>query len=515
MTAFVTAIDQFAASQPDAIALSLGARRQSYRQLAEASNRVAAALLEAGLPRGTRIGLLDHNSIEFIEALVGICKAACVPVGINSRLAGPELQYIVRDARMPFLLVGPDHVALLESIAPALEGVKFISLGGAHSSWPAYTDWRDSSDPQALLCLPSSDDDLLQLYTSGTTGQPKGACHTLGAWSHWGDMCRSAGWGCYDSDTVMLACMPLFHIAALGTSLIALESGGRVVLMRRFEPQACLELIEREQATDTIMAPAVIAALLAAPAIEQASLGSLRQLCYGAAPISEALLAQVRAKFSCRLTQLYGMTENLGLSCFLAHEDHAPALGKLRSCGRSYAGSEMRIVGEDGESLPPGETGEVVVRSPILMRGYFRNATATCEALRDGWLHTGDAGYLDEDGYLFIRDRLKDMIISGGENVYPAEVENALAAHSGVAEVAVIGIPDEHWGEKVMAVVVARTGHEVTLESLRSEARKHIAGFKLPTAIEFVDALPRNASGKVLRRQLRDLHWQGHDRQVS
>ncbi|HEU0224536.1 MAG TPA: AMP-binding protein, partial [Steroidobacteraceae bacterium] len=406
--------------------------------------------------------------------------------------------------------------ALVEAIEPRIRGTTAIlALQGGHARWPDYAAWRDAARQAGGLRLPRPDEDLLQLYTSGTTGQPKGACHTLAAWSAWGGMCVRAGWGRYDPETTMLVCMPLYHIAALGTSLLALQSGARVVLQRRFEPGDCLDAIERERVTDTLLAPAIIQVLLAAPDIAARDLGSLRQLLYGAAPVSEALLARLRARLQCRLVQLYGMTENLGLSTFLAAAEHDPALGRLRSCGRAYAENEMRIVDPRGRELPRGEIGEVLLRGPTLMRGYWGDEPATRRALGAGWLHTGDAGRLDEHGFLFLMDRVQDMIVTGGENVYPAEVENALAGHPGVLEAAVIGVPDERWGEAVKAVIVGRDGAQPPLDSLREHAGTRIAAYKLPLSVDYVDALPRNASGKVLRRQLREPYWSGHDRRVS
>lgn len=513
---FVTAIDEWALCSPDAVAIRYEGRDTTYAALSAGTRRVAQALIAAGHSRGTRIGLLDLNSERFLEAFVGTAKAACVPVGINSRLAAAELEYVIRDAGIRLLLVGPDHHALVDSIEERIGArTPIIALQGGHPRWPDYRDWRDSQPALAPGQTPAPDDDLLQLYTSGTTGHPKGACHTLRAWAAWGDICAAAGWGRYTPDTCMLVCMPLYHIAALGTSLLALQHGARVVLMRRFEAAACLELIERERVTDTLLAPTIIQALLASPAAERRDLSSLRQLLYGAAPISEALLGQLRRRLSCRLVQLYGMTENLGLSTFLAPEDHDPARGRLRSCGSPYRENELRIVDPQGRALPAGSIGEVIVRGPTLMRGYWHNEPATREALADGWLHTGDAGYLDDQGWLFLLDRVQDMIIRGGENVYPVEVENALAGHPDVAEVAVIGIPDERWGEAVKAVVVPRVGATPRLESLRAHAARHIASYKLPVSIDVVDALPRNASGKVLRRQLRDSYWAGRDRYVG
>ena len=516
MQSFVTAIDEHARACPGAVAIRHEGRDTRYSELAAGSNRVANALIAAGGARGSRIGLLDLNSERYLEAFIGAAKAACVPVGINSRLAGPELEFVIRDARMPLVLAGHDHYALVEAIEDRLpEQTVIVALHGGHARWPDYRAWRELHTPGPSTRTPGPDDDLLQLYSSGTTGHPKGACHTLRAWSAWGAMCANAGWGRYTQDTSMLACMPLHHIAALGTSLLALQFGARVVLMRRFDAAGCLDAIERERITDTILAPAIIQALLAAQESGQRDLSSLGQLLYGAAPISESLLERLRGRLSCRLVQLYGMTENLGLTTFLSAADHDPAHGRLRSSGRPYAENELCVVEPGGQRLPPGSIGEVLVRGPTLMRCYWANESATRAALADGWLHTGDAGYLDDQGWLFLLDRVQDMIISGGENVYPAEVENAIAGHPGVAEVAVIGVPDECWGETVKAVVVPKDGATPDLESLRAHAAKCIASYKLPATVDFTDALPRNASGKVLRRRLGEPYWTGRDRRIS
>jgi len=512
---FVTAIHNHARRHAAAVAVRHEGGDASYAALAAATDAVAGALVGDGHPRGARIGLLDLNSLEIIEAFIGAARASCVPVGINSRLAAAELEYVVRDARMPALLVGRDHYALVEAIEPRIRGTTAImALHGGHARWPDYAAWRGARHAAGPR-LPGPDDDLLQLYTSGTTGHPKGACHTLAAWSAWGEMCVHAGWGRYGADTTMLVCMPLYHIAALGTSLLALQSGARVVLQRRFEPAACIGAIERERVTDTLLAPAIVQALLAMPDVAARDLKSLRQLLYGAAPISEALLARLRARLQCSLVQLYGMTENLGLSTFLAAAAHDPALGRLRSCGRAYAENEMRIVDPGGRELPRGEIGEVLVRGPTLMRCYWGDEPATRRTLAGGWLHTGDAGRMDQHGFLFLMDRVQDMIVTGGENVYPAEVENALAGHPGVLEAAVIGVPDERWGEAVKAVIVGRDGAQPPLDSLREHAGTRIAAYKLPLSVDYVDTLPRNASGKVLRRQLREPYWAGQDRRVG
>jgi fatty-acyl-CoA synthase len=513
---FVTAIDAFARTAPDSVAIRHEGSDTNYAALVAGSDRVAAALISERHPRGARIGLLDLNSERFLEAFIGAGKAACVPVGINSRLATAELEYVVRDAGMRLLLVGRDHYGLVESIERRIgDGTVIVALHGGHPRWPDYAAWRDAAPAVPSTRLPEAGDDLLQLYTSGTTGKPKGACHTLAAWSAWSGMCANAGWGRYGSRTSMLVCMPLYHIAALGTSLLALQCGARVVLMRRFEPAACLEQIESERVTDTLLAPAIIQALLALPAAATRDLTSLSQLLYGAAPIAGALLARLRERLDCRLVQLYGMTENLGLSTFLAAADHDPACGRLQSCGRPYVENELRIVDPEGMDVPAGVIGEVLVRGPTLMRCYWRDDAATQAALADGWLHTGDAGCLDRDGWLYLMDRVQDMIVTGGENVYPAEVENALAGHPSVLEVAVIGVPDERWGEAVKAMVVLRAGARADAAPLLEHAATRIASYKLPQSFDFIDTLPRNASGKVLRRVLREPYWAGRDRRVG
>jgi len=487
----------------------------NYGELTGRSGRVAAALA-ACTRRGDRIALLELNSPAFLEVVLGATEASCVPVPINTRLAAPEIAYIVNNSGARILFVGEEHYAVIESLEGQLpEGMVVIAMqGGGLPGWLDYQAWRDAAQPGARSRPPAEDDDLTQLYTSGTTGHPKGAFHSLRNWNAWIRTCRESGWGQYGPDTTMLVVMPMFHIAALGTALLALVQGARVVILRRFDPRHTLETIEAERVTDTLLAPAIVHALLGHPEFGQQDLSSLRCICYGAAPMPPSVLAEVRARTDCKLVQVYGMTENLGLSTSLGPAEHDPALGKLASCGRPYAGTDLRIVDAEGRELPRGETGEIVVRGPTNFKGYWQDPQATATTLRGGWLHTGDAGYQDEDGFVFILDRVKDMIISGGENIYPVEVENALGAHPEVAEVAVIGVPDPRWGEAVKAVVVRKTGSALQAEELIAFARERIARYKLPRSVDFVNALPRNATGKLLRRTLREPYWAGHTRRV-
>jgi acyl-CoA synthetase (AMP-forming)/AMP-acid ligase II len=487
----------------------------SYGELIERCARVAAALHERTRP-GERIGLLELNSPAFLEVVLGATEASCVPVPINTRLAPPEIAYIIKNSGARTLFVGQEHYAAIESLAGQLpEDIVIIAMQGAGApGWLDYEAWRDASRPDARARPPADDDDLTQLYTSGTTGHPKGAFHSLRNWNAWIRICRESGWGEYSPDTIMLVVMPMFHIAALGTALLALVQGARVVILRRFDPRHTLVTMEAERVTDTLLAPAIVHALLGHPEFGRQDLSSLRSICYGAAPMPPSVLEEVRARTDCKLVQVYGMTENLGLSTSLGPAEHDPALGKLASCGRPYAGTDLRIVDAEGRELPPGETGEIVVRGPTIFKGYWQDPEATAATLRGGWLHTGDAGYQDEDGFVFILDRVKDMIISGGENIYPVEVENALAVHSAVAEVAVIGVPDSRWGEAVKAIVVLKPGSTVEADDLIAFARERIARYKLPRSVEFVKSLPRNATGKLLRRTLREPYWAGHARRV-
>jgi acyl-CoA synthetase (AMP-forming)/AMP-acid ligase II len=292
-------------------------------------------------------------------------------------------------------------------------------------------------------------------------------------------------------------------------------AGAELVITRDADPAEILELIEGQGITHAFLVPAVINFLLQHPACKGTDFSSLSTILYGASPIPEKLLKSAIETFACDFVQAYGLTETTGAVALLPPLDHVSGGPRLRACGLPVFGAEVRTVDAHGEDCPIGEVGEIIVRGGMVMRGYWNRADATAEAIRDGWFHSGDAGYFDEDGYLYIHDRVKDMIVSGGENVYPAEVESALFAHEGVADVAVIGVPDERWGEAVKAVVVRKEGSKVSDRDLIDACRSRIAGFKTPRSVDFVDELPRNPTGKVLKRELREKYWAGRDRGVN
>jgi acyl-CoA synthetase (AMP-forming)/AMP-acid ligase II len=319
----------------------------------------------------------------------------------------------------------------------------------------------------------------------------------------------------YEVGDVVLGAMPFFHVAGVNIALIAMASGASTAVVRDFSPIIVLDLIAREKVNHAFLAPAIIMMLMQAPEMATADLTSVKTLAYGASPIAEDLLVKARAKFKCEFVQLYGMTETSGAGTLLADEAHDPALSKLRSCGKVWPGIELKIVDVDGSESPTGAVGEVILRAPIVMKGYWNKPEETLRTIRDGWMHTGDAAYMDRDGFVFIYDRVKDMIVTGTENVFPAEVENAIFGHPNVADVAVIGVPDEKWGEAVKAFVVTKPGAPADSTSIIAWARERIAGYKVPKTIDFVESIPRTITGKILRRELRKPYWDGRDRMVS
>jgi long-chain acyl-CoA synthetase len=353
------------------------------------------------------------------------------------------------------------------------------------------------------------------MYTSGTTGLPKGVM--LSHANICGAAAVAADWGLSPAATA-LVCMPLFHMSGTSWGLVALYRGSRLVLLRDPEPAAVLTAMGSEGVTHALLVPAVIAMLLAHPACATTDFSALELVLYGGSPISVELLTAGMDRLGCRFLQLYGLTESTGLATMLTPEDHVSDTRErlLRSVGRPGPGVQLSIVDPDtGRPVRVGDVGEVWLRGDNVMRGYWGNQEATDDTVRDGWLRTGDAAYLDEDGFVFLHDRVKDMIVSGGENVYPAEAERVLRQHPAVADLAVIGVPDDRWGETPKAVVVPVPGSAVTEAELLEFVRERLAHYKCPTSVDFVDELPRNATGKVLKRALREPYWAGQARRVN
>jgi long-chain acyl-CoA synthetase len=509
-----------AQARPDATVWEFEGRETSFAAFDRHTNQVANSLIALGLETGDRIGYLGKNSDAFFEIMFGAAKAGVVMAPINWRLAPPEIAYIVRDAGAKVLFVGPEFIDQARGLISHFEKPPVIIAleGGAHD-WRVFADWRDSQstvDPKTPV---GWEDVALQLYTSGTTGRPKGAMlsHRAILGLRRAPGASEIAWNRWTSDDVSLVAMPVFHIGGAGWGVLGVYNGARGVIAREFDPNRVLDFIENHRISKMFMAPSAMQIVVRQPRAREVDYGRLKYLMYGASPIPLDLLRECMEVFGCGFVQMYGMTETCGTIVALPPEDHDPAGNpRMRSAGRPLPGVEVVILDEAGHRLPVGDVGEIATRSSANMTGYWNQPDATAKTLdADGWLRTGDAGYLDEDGYVFIHDRVKDMIITGGENVYPAEVENAIFGHPGVADVAVIGVPDERWGEAVKALIVKKSGAEPTPTEIIAWARERIAAYKAPKSIDFIDALPRNASGKILRRQLREPYWQGLDRRVS
>jgi acyl-CoA synthetase (AMP-forming)/AMP-acid ligase II len=504
------------AAQPDAVAMVFGERATNYRDLDRCASRVANGLVAEGFAPQTRIAVLDKNSDSFFEILFGAAKSNNVLVAINWRLAPAEIAYIINDAMAEILFVGEEYFSTVERILGDLKTVrKVIALTGAHAVWEPYHDWRDrqgESEPEVVL---SPSDVALQMYTSGTTGHPKGAQLTNANLLTIVPVLTTefARW---DESDVSLVCMPLFHIGGSGYALMGFYSGCKNVILRETVPAAILQAISLHRVTKAFMVPALLLFLLQTPGVEETDFSSLELLIYGASPIPLDLLRRSMETFKCGFAQTYGLTETSGGITWLPPEDHDPnGNEKMRSCGKPHSMAEIRIFDADGSAMPVGEVGEIACRSPQNMKGYWNLPQATASTIRGEWLYTGDAGYLDADGYLYIHDRVKDLIVSGGENIYPAEVESVLFGHPAIADVAVIGVPDDVWGEAVKAIVVKKPGAEVTEQEIIDYARERIAHYKSPRSVDFATALPRNPSGKILKRELRAPYWAGRERQVN
>jgi acyl-CoA synthetase (AMP-forming)/AMP-acid ligase II len=513
-------LDFFARERPEQLCIECGERRLSYREARRHADRLASALASAGHGRGERFAVLAKNCLEYPLFYQAGSKSGAVPVPLNYRLAPRELAYIVKDSGARLVIARGELIGAIDGVRKELGDVKtWVALDGPPpEGWIDYGEWLERQPEWKPTERGDAADDLYQMYTSGTTGRPKGAVLTHAAVAA-NLIQQLAALDTFPDDHVLVVA-PIYHAAAALTALGAITAGNSMVIHEDFSPPEVVRALSEGGVSRTTLVPAMIqACLVMVPDAAKREYPKLHTIVYGASPIAAEVLRKAIEVFRCDFTQGYGMTETTSALTFLSPADHRRALTEkpelLLSAGRPLPGTEIRIVDEQDQPVPVGTVGEIVARGDQLMRAYWNLPDATAEALRGGWLHTGDAGILDEEGFLFLQDRVKDMIVSGGENVYPREVENALFEHPAVADVAVLGVPDPKWGEAVKAIVVLRAGQQADADELISFCKERLAGYKRPRSVDFVGELPRNASGKVLKKELREKYWKGHDRRVS
>ena len=511
MLTFDGLIRHWAREKPDQVALEQDGEALTFAELDQRSRQIVAMLKAQGLAKGDRVAWLGKNARLYFELFYSAARMGVVMVPIGWRLAAPEIAYILGDtgAKLLFIDEGFDQLAA-KACGDMENPPKVIDTPTAQSGIAvAPADGFEGAGP---------DDPVLQLYTSGTTGNPKGAVLTNANLFSLRQPAEEAAqpWSSWDEDEAILVCMPCAHIGGTGLGIMAMAAGIRAIVQAEFTPDGVLDGFE-QGITRLFIVPAALQMVVQHPRAKDTDMSAVKYVMYGAAPIPLDLLREaVQTIPEAGFLQCYGMTETTGTIAMLPPEDHTlEGNQRMKSAGKAVPGAELKVVGEDGEELPRGEVGELLCKSPSNMQGYWNLPDATRGALKDGWMHAGDAAYMDEDGYVFIQDRIKDMIISGGENVYPAQVESAIYGHPAVGEVAVIGVPDATWGEAVKACVVPRPGSDVDPDDIIAYTRKRLAAFKAPKTVDVIEAMPRNASGKILRRELRAPYWADHDRQVN
>ena len=504
---------------PQRVAISFKGRRRTFREFAVRVARLAAALRGVGMAADDRVGMLALNSDRYLEYVMGVWWGGGVLNPVNIRWSAAEIAYSLNDCDTRILIVD-DHFADMAREVCALARTAPILI---HAGDGAPPTGMLSFDALIAAATPVPDagrggaDLACIMYTGGTTGFPKGVMQThLNIWSSC--LMRIAE-SAPLPDSAVLHAAPFFHVAGLGRALVQFIAGEAHVVIPAFDAGDVLEAIGTERVSDTLLVPTMIQAVLNHPDFARTDLTSLKRLTYGASPIPETLLDRLIASLpGIQLAHSYGMTEacpSISANSPSNHDEAGRKSGLYRSIGRGLPGLMLKVVDSDGKEVPRGTVGEIVVRGPNVMAGYWKKPEETAQAVRDGWLHTGDGAYMDAQGYLYIVDRIKDMIVSGGENVYSAEVESVIARHPAVAACAVVGIPHDIWGEAVHAVVVCKPGATLKEDDIRGHCRLFIAAYKCPKTVEFRAQLPLSAAGKVLKRNIRAPYWAGRQRKIN
>ena len=496
-----------------------GDRERTWAEFADRVVRLAGSLRELGACDGERVAIVALNSDRYLEYYYAVPWAGGIVVPVNIRLAVPEILQVLDDSGASVLVVDDTFAPLLPAIREKSGTVRQVLFAGEGETPPGTVAWEDAAVGDPVDDAAGASDDVYGLfYTGGTTGRAKGVMLTHGnIVSNAQNVIPPMR---YDESTCYLHVAPMFHLADCGSTFAVTMCAGRHAFVPKFDPAATVAAIDRFGVTHVLLIPTMVAMMIAEPAVRSSTLSSLDTILYGASPMPEAVMRAALETFpACGFIQGYGMTELSPLATFLERRYHTfegPDAGRLGSAGRAAHTVEVRVVDEHGVEVPRGEIGEILVRGPMVMKGYYNQPELTAKAVRDGWMHTGDAARMDEDGFVYIVDRIKDMIVTGGENVYSAEVENAVHEHPGVAMCAVVGIPHDELVEAVHAIVVPKDGHALEPDEIIAHCHELVAGYKCPRSVEIrSEPLPLNGAGKILKRDLRAPYWEGHETGVA
>ncbi len=487
---------------PQKIALVFGEMRESYEEFNSRSNRLAHGLMSLGLKKGEKVATLFFNCPAMVESYFGIIKAGGVLVPLNARLSWKELATLVEHSDARFLIFDEDFKETISLLRPQVSKVeKYIMVGqdisGGILSYERLLEGSAAEEPKVEV---DENDELMIVYTAGTTGKPKGVLVTHRNYI-WASINGATDMS-FVHDDVNLVVFPVFHTGGLASFFMRVMMGKTLVLLKKVDLQEILRIIERERITSTAMVPTILTSFLQLPDLKSYDTSSVKTYTSAAAIFPVKVKNRFHEVFpNAQLFEVYGLSEACGVDTVLLPQD---AFRKIACVGKAFSHHEVVVADESGKGVAPGEVGEILIRGPVVMKGYYKDPQATAEVIRDGWLHTGDMARVDEEGYIYIADRKKDIIVSGGVNIYPREIEEVLHGHPRIAEAAVIGVVDEKWGETIKALVVPKEGQSLSEEEVIAFCRENLSSYKKPTSVEILKALPKNAAGKVLKTQLRE-----------